>query len=214
MNDNPVVQKQLPIDESSKAALVKARLSIFDDEVSKLASSVYTGDISIGEWEESMRRLIREVHSSVSAINKGGWGEMTYQDWGRLGPLVKEQYKYLHTFAEHISTNKDTVSLEYITSRSQLYGKAAIHSAYYTGSDIARMLPYLPKDGSTECLVGCKCTWELEVTERFKDHKIVKAVWTLHPAEHCNKCVSRRGHTELLRVPLDMDVPVRIGGLE
>lgn len=206
-------EKQLPIDESSRDVLSTVRINIFRDDVDAIAEQLFTGDISIGQWEESMKRMIREVHTSLAAIGKGGWDSMEPADWGRLGPVMKDQYRYLHGFAEHIMNNKDTISLEAIKARAHLYGNAAGYSAHLMeAGDIARMLPWMPKDGTTECLTGCKCLWISEIISREGDYNIVEFVWRLQPAEHCGDCLGRNGHRERLKLPITMNIPAMIGG--
>jgi len=209
------VEKQLPVDRASQKALLAARTAIFNKEVSKLAEQVYTGDVTIGQWEETMRRMIREMHSSVAAISKGGWDNMDYSDWGKLGAWVKKQYKYLHGFAEDIDANRETISLGAIDSRARMYGEAAKGAAIMisTPVDILSQLPWLPKDGSTECLVNCKCLWLLSVTKVGRKTKTVRAVWRLSEAEHCVDCMDRSGHVVWISVPASMDVPLTIGGM-
>lgn len=208
-----IVEKQLPIDEASRANLISIRTGIFYSDVDRLSERMYTGEISIGQWEESMKKEIRELHSSVAAIGKGGWENMTSADWGRLGTPVREQYKFLHGFANDISEQRDTISIDAIKARAHLYGNAAGHSAaLMVAGPIANMLPWMPKDGSTECLVNCKCEWRLKVLEKRKDFSVVQAVWTLNPAEHCLDCVDREGHTVILQVPADVPVPSVITG--
>lgn len=207
--------KQFPIGEGDKQRLIDLRIQLFFDESDALAEQLFVGEISIGQWEEQMRQSIRQVHASCAAIGKGGWDEMTPADWGRLGPVVKEQYRYLHNFAQHISENRDTVSLKYIQARARLYGDGAGKSAVLmqSGIPIEKFLPWLPKDGSTECLNRCKCRWELDVVRTIDEWKYVRAVWRLGVAEHCPDCVGREGHVETFRVHQTVEVPSVIGGL-
>jgi hypothetical protein len=208
-------EKQLPISESSKKNLIQIRTNIFNDSVEVLAEQVYSGDISIGAWEEQMKVLIRGLHTSTAAIGKGGWDNMESADWGRLGTPLREQYRYLHGFAEAISDKRDTISLAQIKSRSRLYGGAGGYSAALmeAGSDIESQLPFLPRDGSSECLNGCKCRWELEVTNIADNGvKTVKCIWKLSPAEHCDTCKDRNGYIEIIKVDGSVAVPNTIGG--
>jgi len=148
-----VVEKQLPISDAGKTVLIKIRTGIFAELSDGLSEDVYTGKISIGQWEESMKRAIRELHSSVAAIGKGGWDKMTWADWGRLGPVMKDQYRYLHGFAEAIAANKESISIDAIKARARMYGNAGGFSSIVVqaGDVFATKLPWLPKDGSTEC---------------------------------------------------------------
>jgi hypothetical protein len=61
------------------------------------------------------------------------------------------------------------------------------------------------------CLVRCCCFWKLDVIGKEKDFNIVRAVWRLSPAEHCDICIKRDGHEEIIRVYKDIPVPDHIG---
>lgn len=211
----PVEEKQLPIDDPSRENILKIRMRIFDDQVDTLAEQLFNGDISIGQWEEDMKGLIRGMHSSAAAIGKGGWDNMTFQDWGRIGPEVRKQYRWLHNFAEYIAENKDSLTLKAIQARARLYGEAAGHSniLMQAAGDIIGQLPYLPRDGSTECMVRCKCHWSLAVQDVQDGMQIVSATWKLSPAEHCATCLDRNGNTVVIQVPVGVIVPSYVGGI-
>jgi hypothetical protein len=208
------VFKQLPIDDAAKRRLFEVRLSVFYDQSDALSEQLYTGALDIGSWEVEMRTLIKEMYTSASAIGKGGWDAMTFQDWGRLGTPVREQYKYLRGFAADIADRADEVTLAYIRARARMYGNSAGYVAelMQAPTDLLEHLPWLPKDGSTECLVNCKCFWELKVIKTKKTLKTVRATWRLQPAEHCEDCVGRNGHVEVFDVHRDTKVPAILGG--
>jgi len=208
-------EKQLPIDDKSIRNLITIRQQLFYDSSDSLAEQLFTGDISIGQWEESMKQLIRGVHTSTAAIGKGGWDNMSWSDWGRLGTPLREQYRYLHGFAETISNKRDTISLQAIQARARLYGNASGYSAtlMQAGADIEAQLPWMPKDGSTECLINCRCVWVLEIIDTLDDgSKLVQATWRIRPAEHCQDCIDRNNHVEIITVGKDVEVPGMIGG--
>lgn len=210
------ILKQLPIADESKANLVKARVRIFYDASDSLATDMFTGKISIGQWQESMKKTIRETHASCAAIGGGGWDEMTSAQWGRLGTPLREQYKYLQGFTEFVSENRDDISLRAIQARARLYGEGAGGSTVLVqaGPLLEKLLPYIPKDGSTECLNRCHCMWMLDVTGTQPDgSQEVQAIWRLGIAEHCDTCVSRDGHVEMFVVPVGEVVPDMIGGI-
>lgn len=206
--------KQLPIDEASKKNLLTIRMNLFYEESDSLAEQVFTGDISIGQWQEAMKVLIREAHTSSAAIGKGGWDVMGPRDWGRLGTPIRNQYGWLQGFADTISNNRETIGLKYIRNRARLYGEAIAGTAVQAeaGFWFEDHLPWLPRDGSTECLVRCHCRWDLEIVEDRGSSVMVEATWHLGDADHCETCLARDGHKEIIRVPSDVDVPSKIGG--
>jgi hypothetical protein len=209
-----IEEKQLPIDEDAKRRLFEVRLGVFYDSSDSLAEQLYTGAIDLGSWEAEMRALVKEMYTSASAIGKGGWDAMTFADWGRLGTPVREQYKYLRGFAADIADRADDITLPYIRARARMYGNSAGYVAelMQAPKELLDQLPWLPKDGSTECLVNCKCFWELRVIKTKKTFKTVRATWRLRPAEHCEDCVDRNGHVETFDVHRDTVVPPILGG--
>jgi len=217
-----IVEKQLPIDDQSATNLIKIRIGIFFDQSDALTERMYSGGISIGQWQEDMKSLIRNVHTSAAAIGGGGWDEMSFAQWGRLGTPLREQYQYLKGFAEFIAENRDNISLKAMQARARLYGEGAggstvlIQAGPIIGGtyEIPALLPWLPRDGSTRCLNRCHCEWILEVTGTQPDGSLeVTAIWKLNPAEHCEDCVPRNGHTEMFVVPEGTYVPETIGGI-
>jgi hypothetical protein len=206
--------KQLPIDDAAKRKIFDVRLKIFYDSSDALAEQLYTGALDVGSWEAEMRALVKEMYTSASAIGKGGWDAMTSQEWGRLGTPVREQYKYLKGFAADIAARADEVTLAYIRARARMYGNSAGYVAELMQAqpDFLKHLPWLPKDGSTECLVNCQCFWENRVIKIKKVMKTVRAMWRLRPAEHCPDCVDRNGYTITFDVHKDTRVPPILGG--
>lgn len=205
--------KQFPIDDASKTALLEVRMNIFNTDVGNLAERLFTGDVSIGQWEESMKRLMREFHASIAAISKGGWDNMTFQDWGRLGPVLKEQYRFLHGYAEYIAANSDTVSIDYLKNRSRMYGRPSTHvmSMMTAGIEISHLLPWLPGDMSTSCDGNCKCYWALRVILQTETTNTVEATWNLTPAEHCSTCLGRNKYVIVFDIDVSIPIPSTIG---
>jgi 2'-5' RNA ligase len=218
-----VVEKEVPLmDDNSKSALVIERVALFQGDSDALTERLYNGDISLGEWEEGMKGMIKSLHTATGAIGKGSWADLSKSDWGRIGAEVKSQYRYLHGFAEYIATNREDVSLEALQARARMYGNASRYTAAllqagpFAGGTRRKKgsippLPWIPGDGSTECLVNCKCRWELSEVGRNDKFKMIKAVWHMTHAEHCEDCPDRQGHEEFRKLPLDMDVPQFIG---
>jgi hypothetical protein len=216
--------KQLPIDDISRARLIDVRTNIFNDDVDSLAARVYSGELSLGAWEEAMKAEIRGLHTAAAAIGKGGFENVTQSDWGRVGSEVKQQYRFLHGFAEKIAEDRESISLAAIQARAKLYADAGkttsvlMQAGEWAGGTRRQpgrfpALPWMPRDGSSECLSHCRCKWELTEVDCTKVWKLIRAIWVVDPqAESCNTCIDRDGHVELRKVPLDVVTPDAIGG--
>ena len=157
------------------------------EKVKDLAGKVSNG-LTVGEWERSMRATIRNNTVDQYVLGRGGRNAMTPADWGRVGQLVRGQYKYAAQFAQDIADAK--LSAAQIAARSQLY-MAASTNAYERGGAASfkgLRLPTYPADGSQECKANCKCSWDIaDKADRYE------ATWTLGVADHCSTCISNAG---------------------
>ena len=207
------VFKQVRIAQDSKARLIALRTELFKENVTRLSKSLYEGRITIGQFQEDMKTRLRLLHTGATAIGKGSWRETTSRDWGRVGAVLKEQYRYLQGFAQDISDRRETITEKQIAWRARLYGdKGGYSAALAQGGDVTGFLPWIPKDGTTLCQNGCRCEWQLVAGPPRDGDKSVTAVWVLHPAEHCETCVGRDGFSTSFAVPEEVEVPSRIGG--
>lgn len=205
--------KQFRIADEDKVKLVQLRTERFYADVDRLAESLREGRITLQMWEEEMRTQLRLFHTGMAAIGKGGWSGCTSSDWGKVGNVLKEQYGYLHRFAQDVYDRRETITAAAIAWRSRLYGdKGGYTAALIQAGDVTGFLPYLPRDGSTLCLNRCRCFWSLMEGDIEEGIKPVTATWVLTPAEHCATCIERDGHVEAFTVPAEMEVPTRIGG--
>lgn len=206
--------KQVNIPRGSARKLVHLRTELFNQDMERLARSLVEGRITLRFWEEEMRTQLRLFHTGMTAIGKGGWHKCRPADWGRTGAILKEQYGWLHGFAQDIADRRETITERMIAWRAKLYGaKGGYTASIALAGDIADLLPWMPKDGSTICLNGCKCYWSMTESAPENGEKLVTAVWVLTKAEHCDTCVERDGRTIQFLVPENMDVPARIGGI-
>lgn len=152
-----------------------------------LAQRLIQGDISLGDWQRLMRADVKDSFISQYVLGHGGRGSMTQADWGRLGAMIKEQYRYLDGFAAAIGDGQLTEAQ--IAARAQMYHGSSTQ-AFERGSVLsmgAPDLPAYPGDGSTQCLSNCRCHWDVRKTVEGWD-----AYWILDSgAENCPDCLER-----------------------
>jgi len=155
-------------------------------EMSVLTDRLVDGDLNAAQWTQEMRRQIRTTYVDEYVLARGGRGNMTQADWGRIGQMVKGQYQFLGKFEQDIKAGK--LSPGQITTRANMYVESGTQ-AFEQGKAVALGLPRLPAypgDGSTLCKANCRCHWEIEAAETEW-----LATWTLGIAEHCDTCVQR-----------------------
>jgi len=126
-----------------------------------LATNLSTGSISLQIWQTEMRKDIKNLYLNQYMIGRGGRAQMTQQDWGRCGAMLKDQYKYLDNFAADLAKMNVAEREVYIRARSQLYANAS-NEAFERGR------------AATAMSLGVdECTWHLT------------------KAEHCDTCIGR-----------------------
>jgi len=154
-----------------------------------LADRLAAGEITTNRYVEEMRGLIKTTYIDEYALAHGGRNNMTSRDFGIVGNMCRDQYAYLNTFAGEI--NAGDLSPAQIRARGRLYIESASQAyeraqAEVRGISGPHALPAYPGDGTSACRSNCRCSWEFRETETTWE-----ATWTLHPAEHCEDCLSR-----------------------
>jgi hypothetical protein len=155
----------------------------------KLAKLVADGSITPEEWAVLMKTEIKQEYIRQYLLGHGGrLDDMTHSDWGKLGNMIKDQYRYLRGFAGDVSTGD--LSEEQIAARAGMYANSsreAYERARGKVMDEAGMdeeawalgpkqdhcddcvgysqdgwMPIGtfpdPGDGTTQCLTNCGCT--------------------------------------------------------
>lgn len=151
-------------------------------------TTVYASEtINFKVYRKEVVNTIRQTYIDMYVMGKGGRNNMTQSDWGKVGAMLKEQYKYLNPFMDQIEAGQ--LSEAQIVARLNMYINSA-SEAFWRGyaSDIPLDLPAYPGDGSTTCLVNCQCMWDIQRVPNGYD-----CYWMLGPAEHCPDCLVRAG---------------------
>lgn len=88
------------------------------------------GTLSLETWRAEMRAMIKNVHLMSGAAAKGGWAQLTPQDYGAIGAIVKSEYRYLERLAQGIAAG--TISLDgRVVNRAMMYAEAG-RQTYHT----------------------------------------------------------------------------------
>lgn len=103
--------------------------------VDLLSNLVANGNISPNDWMPLMRQYIKDeyIRQYITAI--GGRSNMTQSDWGRIGSMLKEQYKYLSGFQAQIAGGNLTEGQ--IRARARMYINSAREAFEKGNRDVA-----------------------------------------------------------------------------
>lgn len=147
-----------------------------------ISESLRTGAIGLDDWYAEMRRAVKQVHLYSAAAAKGGWAQLTQADFGRVGSLVREQYRFLNRFAQQIVGTGDATGdagglpLDgRFLRRVSLYAEAG--RATYHKTERA----------------------EMEVRQMDEERSV------LNPADHCDECIQE---AEKDWVPIGTLIPI------
>jgi len=150
-----------------------------------LTDSYYNGSLTLQKYHKQTREIIKDTYIDLYAMGAGGRKNLSARDWGRIGAMLKEQYKYLDNLMAQIERGE--ISPAQAAARLNMYLNSANEALWkaYT-RDLCFALPAYPGDGSTQCLTNCQCEWEI-----VKVPEGVDCYWRLGAAEHCPDCVER-----------------------
>lgn len=153
----------------------------------QLVDFVVAGVVSSPDFQVLFREELKREYIRQYLLGIGGVEQMTPKDWGSIGGMLREQYRYLPGFAEEIAAG--SLKPEQIAARSRMYvnsaregyGRAHGRNAEALGMaeekwelgsteqhcetcvSFAEMgwQPIgslpFPGDGSTQCLTNCQC---------------------------------------------------------
>ena len=158
------------------------------EQAKSFAEPVATGEITVGRWQTTMRALIKKNAIQQAILGAGGREQMTQADWGMVGGVIADQYRYLDNFAQQIADGE--LSSAQIAARSAMYIRST-KEAFERMQSRIRGLPMMPAysgDGSTICLTNCACAWEYVWKPSANKWY---CYWRLSPAEHCETCLER-----------------------
>lgn len=120
-----------------------------------LSEMVANGTISPGSWNQAVRQEIKDNYITQYLLGKGGRENMTQADWGSVGGMLGEQYRYLNDFYDEVAAGNLTEGQIY--ARAQMYINSS-REAYETA-----LRREVPNRGYTSH------RWVLSATENCAD---------------------------------------------
>jgi hypothetical protein len=95
--------------------------------VDAFAGYVADGSLGAAEFGQIMREQIKAEYIRQYLVGIGGEAQMTAANWGSVGGMLTEQYKYLDKFIAEIASGNLTA--EQIMARAEMYINSA-HEAW------------------------------------------------------------------------------------
>lgn len=89
------------------------------DAVTEMAEMLGDGRLNVRDWTLLMRDEIKDVYIQQYVAAKGGLSQMTQRDWGSIGGMLRDQYRYLDRFARQVADGE--VPASRVATRARLY---------------------------------------------------------------------------------------------
>lgn len=93
------------------------------DRVTTLAEMIASDRLTVTDWERAMRAEIKSEYVQQYLAGRGGVNMMTQADWGSIGGMLADQYRYLSGFARAIAAGN--LSEKQIAARARMYVNSA-----------------------------------------------------------------------------------------
>lgn len=120
------------------------RLDVSRQMVRSLSKDLANGSISLSKWQSEMTNVLRATYTYSGALAKGGWNNMTNQDWLVVARASKDNYWYLQRMATQIQSGQlRLVTLDgsinpWFLRRADLYAQAGYNVFDLVSMDQAR----------------------------------------------------------------------------
>jgi hypothetical protein len=138
------------------------------------AESVADGSMSVGAWHQGMRDEIKRNYLQMYLAGRGGTGMMTARDYGSVGGMIREQYRYLDAFAQEIAAGNLSAgqiamrSAMYINSAREAFERAYKRAAEDAGKNLVRWVWEPEAEHCEDCEALNGLGWRPAVPWPFK----------------------------------------------
>ena len=89
-------------------------------KIRSVSQSLVDGSINISEWQIQTQALLKNLHVSMGLAANGGLANTSDSDLGYIASQIKEQYKFLRSFAKQIKNGSQPLDGT-LVSRAALY---------------------------------------------------------------------------------------------
>jgi hypothetical protein len=121
------------LSQSAVEALVDGRINKLGTLLRRLTSMLDSGDITLDQWQRSVREALKLAHTQAAIIGNGGRDTMQASDWGRVGQRLRAEYRYLENFARDLLAG--SISAPMALARIGMYAQA-VRGSYWEGATI------------------------------------------------------------------------------
>jgi hypothetical protein len=115
--------------------LVDARIDRLDGTLKRLTRMLVDGNITLDQWQASIREQIKAAHLQAAIIGHGGRSGMDSAEYGRVGQRLRSEYAYLQGFANDLLEQRASAPMA--VARIGLYAQS-VRGSYWQGTELRK----------------------------------------------------------------------------
>jgi hypothetical protein len=123
------------LSQASVEKLVDARIDKLEASLKRFTRMLSNGDITLDQWEASVREAIKGAHIQAAIVGYGGKDQMGSGEYGRIGQRLRSEYAYLQGFARDLLDRR--ISYPMATARVGLYAQS-VRGSYWQGTELRK----------------------------------------------------------------------------
>ena len=121
------------LSQAAVEKLVDGRINKLETQLKRFTRMLSNGDITLDQWQGSVREAIKAAHIQATIIGHGGRSGMGSAEYGRIGQRLRMEYSYLQGFAGDLL--RGTISAPMALARIGLYA-ASVRGSYWLGAEL------------------------------------------------------------------------------
>jgi hypothetical protein len=187
----------------AERVIVDTNININKNDVISITQNLIDDVITVGDWEAQMRDALKAEYIQQYLLGIGGEGNLSQKDYGSIGGMLHDQYRYLDNFAQQIADGELTPGQ--VMMRAQMYANSARESfgrargrAYGIPDG---SLPDYPGSGrSCLGLTSCRCFWDIIESDEGWD-----CYWRLGAIDdnNCDLCLEHTSEWNPYFIPYE-----------
>jgi hypothetical protein len=123
------------LSQASVDKLVDARIGKLDASLKGVTRMLSSGNITLDQWEQSVREAIKGAHIQAAIVGYGGKDNMGSGEYGRIGQRLRGEYAYLQGFA--LDLLEQRISTPMALARIGLYAQS-VRGSYWQGTELRK----------------------------------------------------------------------------
>jgi hypothetical protein len=153
------------------------------------------GGQKVDAWQYSFTNMLAQYHTAAFIVGQDGKVEIGGPAKTWLGNTLEDQLGFLKKWGLEIESDAE-FKLGW-NARAALYAQG-IGQSYWKGATKMLPLPAMPRDGTSQCLGNCTCSWDIQQLDGEGNYD---CYWKLGAAErHCQTCPQRAADWSPLKI--------------